>query len=103
MTTTVYGASDDLIELEGDIYEEFYVLGEEEENYLAFSNGTVLRVDYDKDGVWRIRPMTNLAAVTIDMAPADDESNYSDRATLHEPATWVVHGRAFVRGKEKTP
>ncbi len=88
---TIYGASDDLIEVEGDIREEFSHASDERA-YLAFSNGVMLAICYDQDGVWRITPVTTDATVTIAQAPVDDESNYSDRATINADVTWVLYG-----------
>jgi len=57
----VYGASDDLIEIEGDngdIYDEFNIYPKTNEEYhLGFSDGTVLRVVYDSDALWRLTPL----------------------------------------------
>lgn len=44
MKVEIYGASDDLIELEGDISEEFY--GGDDPKYLTFSDGTVIAAIY---------------------------------------------------------
>lgn len=89
---TVFGASDDLIEIEGDIDEEFNVLGDEDDGWLlAFSNGTVLRVKYTK-GVWRITMVTNIGELSIEQAPEDDEDNYTDVATLNADVKWCVLG-----------
>ena len=101
MSTTIYGASDDLIEVDGDVREEFNVFGEDD-SYLGFSNGVVLRVTYDRDGIWRIRPMAGLSRVTVAMAPTDDEDNYSDRAVIGEAVTWVVRGPDYARSRSQT-
>ncbi len=45
MGTEVFGHSDDLIELEGDLSEEF--IGGEKPCLLIFSDGTVLTIKYD--------------------------------------------------------
>ena len=67
---TVYGASDDLIEVDG----------------------TILRITYMPSGVWRIGVVTRGSAeLKVEPAPEGDEDNYSDRATL-DGAVWVVHG-----------
>lgn len=97
---TVYGASDDLIEVEGDIREEFYALGDDE-NFLALSNGTVLRVEYSRGGVWRITHAAGTPSVAIDQAPEGDDENYSDRATITDHIAWVVHGTTLVRWKSE--
>ena len=48
---TVTGYSDDLIEIEGDITEEIDVPYNDQNGYIAFSDGTLLKVVYD--GLWR--------------------------------------------------
>ena len=56
MGIKIYGASDDLIEIEGDIREEFnwFPDDENEKRLLAVSDGTLLRVWYDENGIWRL-------------------------------------------------
>lgn len=57
MKLKIEGASDDLIELKGDLSEEFnhYTAGDEEKPaYIAFGDGTLLNIVYDKNGIWRI-------------------------------------------------
>jgi hypothetical protein len=100
-TATVYGASDDLIEIEGGIYEEFTYRDDEGTGELvAFGDGTVLRVTYTHDGVWRIAPVARgTATLSIVQAPEGDEHNYSDRATLTGDLRWAVHCTRFVRAK----
>lgn len=93
----VVGASDDLIEVDGAIREEFYAPNKVDQDgtrgLLAFSEGTVLRVTY-QNGVWRIAPVKyGSALMQISQAPEDDEDNYSDRAELIGEFKWVVFGR----------
>jgi hypothetical protein len=92
MPITVYGASDDMIEVEGDITEEFDYTGDTPNSgdLLAFSDGTVLRIRFDDAGVWRIVKVAG-GPVDIAQAPEGDDSNYTDRATI-KGADWVVHG-----------
>jgi len=48
----VYGHSDDCIEIEDDdgkLREEFEAYDEDDGNYLAFADGTVLHIVYNKD------------------------------------------------------
>lgn len=101
MSVTVYGASDDLIEVEGALREEFSYQSDDDGDgdLLAFSNGVVLRVRYSDSGVWRITPVVGESRVTIDLAPEDDEDNYSDRARLTESVSWVVHGIGIAKAK----
>ncbi|SNR32992.1 hypothetical protein [Blastococcus mobilis] len=96
MSIVITGASDDLIEIDGDITEEFYG-NDEDGDLLAFSDGTVLRISYTRSGVWRIVPITTGPGfVGITQAPEGDEDNYTDRAEVTD-ATWVVHGKAIAR------
>ena len=97
MRTTVYGASDDLVEIEGGISEEFNP-SDDGPNYLAFSNGTVLGIEYTKLGVWKIVCFAGPQPV-IDPAGGSDSDNYSDRAHL-EDVDWVVFGNRFEETKE---
>lgn len=93
----VYGASDDLIEIEGGIREEFNPpYADDDGSLLGFSNGVLLRVVYDPDGFWRIRALAGGDQVAI--TPGTDvEDDYSDRARILTPVTWVVHGTAWAK------
>ena len=96
----ICGSSDDLIELEGDVTEEFsFTDNGEGGDLLAFSNGTVLRINYDyaNSGVWRIIPVVHgTGRFVLTQCPEDDEDNYSDIAEIHDAdITWVVHGIAL--------
>jgi hypothetical protein len=94
-TLTIYGASDDLIEVEGAFNDEF-PYRDDEGNLLAFNDGTVLRIHYTNAGVWRISTIvTGSAVLRLDQAPEDDDDNYSDRLTLTGDIRWVVHGTGF--------
>jgi len=97
----VYGCSDDLIEIEGDIREEFSGSPTDEvPAHLGASDGTVLRVWYDAEGNWRIRRVVTGAATYAHLTAEDqidvDAPCYSDLATLDDPAgggiRWVVLG-----------
>jgi hypothetical protein len=91
MPLTLTGASDDLIEVDGDFDAEFTAPAGGPA-LMAFSDGTVLRIEYTH-GVWRIRPVTTgRGAVIVEQAPEDDEDNYSDKAKLAGPIEWVVLG-----------
>jgi hypothetical protein len=52
--TMITGASDDLIEIEGELCEEFNAYNCSD-GTMAFSDGTLLDVEYDNDGIWRFR------------------------------------------------
>jgi hypothetical protein len=95
MTITLSGHSDDLIEIDGDLSEEFaYNIDHGYSNYLALSNGAVFRIEYASDGCWRITPCSVPASVSwekVEAVSADDD-NYSDRVTVTGEVIWVVHG-----------
>lgn len=103
MSITVYAASDDLIEVEGDIREEFSTIdlpGGLLGGLLAFSDGNVLRITYTVSGVWRISPVAyGLGDVAIEAAPENDEDNYTDRATIDGQLKWVVLGSLVATAK----
>lgn len=99
MAITVYGASDDIIVVGGDISEEFYEKhANDQGDILAFSDGTVLRVAFDPDGSgnWRITPLAQGSAkLTIVQTSAEDDT---DRADLDGATiTWVVHGIGWAK------
>lgn len=104
MSIIVYGASDDLIEVEGDISEEFPYRGDDNPadrgDLFAFSDGTVLRITYTTTGVWRIATVAEgTCTLEITQAPEGDNDNYSDRARLGDNSAvrWVVQGRDIVQ------
>lgn len=90
----ITGASDDLIEIYGDIREEFTYHSESDGNLVACSDGTVVRVFYDTDGVWRVTLIKKgTASFSLTQAPVGDDDVYSDVFTLEdETITWVLHG-----------
>lgn len=95
----IYGASDDLIEIEGDITEEFNFYGDDdEERFLAFSDGTLLRVVFDSDSIWRLTPLFNgHARMTHIICSVDDDNSYSDQVHLFDDGLdegihWVTYG-----------
>ena len=99
-TVTINGASDDLIEVAGAIEEEFPYQqrghGQPSGNLLAFSDGTILRIEFNHEGVWRIQPVQRGTAwLGIEPAPEGDEGNYSDVATLTGDVWWVVQGMGY--------
>lgn len=59
--TRVYGASDDLVEFEGDIDDEIDVFSHVNDSakpiVVGFDENTKVRVFYSKDGIWVIELM----------------------------------------------
>lgn len=96
---TLYGSSDDLIEVEGVMREEWWAKDEDYGDLVFLSCGAVLRIRFTDEGVWRIEVITTPdgVTVTVDTAPADDDDNYSDRATVTaESITWVAVNNQIV-------
>ena len=91
----VYGCSDDLIEVDGDIRDEYGRFAVGHWSYATFSDGTVLRVGYavDKSSNWRVERIREGAAqfnhVTAELRQVEDESEYSDVGVLDGPIEWV--------------
>ena len=99
MSVKVYGASDDLIEIEGDINEEFYK-SSDTYDYIAFSTGAVLTIKYDDDGIWKIRQIHKGDGVDITQCPPEEEQSegddrYSDVAEVYGVIKWVVCGNGY--------
>lgn len=104
-TLTIYGASDDLIEIDGYIREEFPAAYEETE-YLAFSDGTLLVINYNNDGFWIIKAMHRgpcfLKIDSCDVGPMENDDSYSDIAYFTEGIKWIVKGTDKVSESSKT-
>lgn len=83
MSIIIYGASDDLIEIEGEFREELSLrLDTPEDSALLFvSDGTVIRVNYDSDGIWRLTRLVSGAA-RFEKGEGDVEANTPDIVTL---------------------
>jgi len=94
MQVTIYGASDDLIEIEGDVNEEFnWPFRDDEDGLLAFSDGTLLRIKYDKDGIWRLNRVKS-GLTYFSKEEGDIEKDTPDKVTLSGyDIKWVVLGK----------
>ncbi len=105
MGIEIMGASDDLLEVEGDIREEFNVLGDDD-LFIAASNGLLYRVEYDRDGVWRFRPYTNgSGTITHKECAVGDPDIYSDVLIVEDVTIeWVLVGTKMARvRRERAP
>jgi len=106
MKIIISGASDDLVELEGDIVEEYSC--PRGRQVLAFGDGTCLRVRYTNEGLWRIDLLTQGSAIytKVEAFDLDDEGKkhpggqpgYSDVVTLEGDLKWVAKASAPKRG-----
>jgi hypothetical protein len=101
-----YGANDDLIEIEGDISEEFnYYPDEDHPMHIAASDGTVIRVEFDRDSIWRFTPViVGKARLVHTVQTLDDpDDGYSDVIHLFDdglpddPIRWVALVSQFAR------
>lgn len=96
MATELYGASDDLIELKGDLSEEFS--GGDEPCLLIFSDGTVLTIKYGKEhlAVWAITLITQGKLFKrIVYCTNEDAERYSDTAHFNGELEWVYFVREW--------
>ena len=91
----IYGSSDDIIVIEGDIVEEFgcYTSGEEEvERFLAVSDGTLLQVRYD--GFWRLNVLRAGNAERLKKEGTCEDTDYTDVVTMRgDDLHWVALSR----------
>ena len=88
----IYGASDDLIEIDGDLREEFNCwLGLPDNHaYLAVSDGSLFRVRYDEDGIWRFTPIL-IGSAIVDIKMGVDDRRHSDTVMMTgDDLTWVA-------------
>ena len=79
--TKVYGASDDLVEIEGSAYKEDEIGCYEHDVRIRFLDGTVIRVGYPKDGlaVWWIEvEKQGTAEQKLTICEDEDARIYSD-------------------------
>lgn len=92
--TRIYGASDDLIEIDGDVRGE--TDGGDEPTTLMCSDGTVLVVRYGKPdlgGVWAVEVKEKGSLFDRLEICTDEEGNpYSDQAFFKEGIKWVRRG-----------
>ncbi|QAY70018.1 hypothetical protein [Xylanimonas protaetiae] len=92
--THIFGASDDLIEVEGEISDELYprlrdAIPDTVSVGLADGREVLINVEYGYDGIWRLTPTTHVDLVTITAARGDGEPDdvdgcpgYSDKASI---------------------
>ncbi len=100
----IYGASDDLIEVDGEVRDEFSAWHDSDAGEyvpITVSDGTRAAVRFDEDGVWRIAILTaGTGNPRVDVHPLDEEDDagrYTDVLTIDGPITWVRAGEAEVQ------
>lgn len=83
LDTIVTGRSDDLIEFDGAIYEEFQHYGPGPAR-LVFDNGVILDIEWDRDGIWRITVIDGHAHATHTPCPdPTGEDDYTNTVVVH--------------------
>lgn len=102
MSTKIYGASDDLIEFEGDLRGEASG-GSQQGALVALSDGTILLVNYGKPvlgGVWAITVLRKGDLFErLDVCEDEDADLYSDVAHFRDGKlrAWVASDMEIVR------
>ena len=100
----IYGTSDDLVELDGDVDEEISSFNQP--TYLLFNDGSQIKIEYDPDktACWRIEVVTKGDAAHSEIRKGIDEgesdvvpSAYSDLLVL----TWDKPLELVKRGHRK--
>lgn len=100
MATRVYGCSDDLIEVDGDVRGEvgYYDSSEESSCMLVMSDGTLLRVWYGKPsgGIWNVQ-LVHAGALfdRIEQCTDDDATPYSDVAYFRDGMKWAYAAKEW--------
>ena len=100
MTTKVYGASDDLIELDGDIDGEVNIASGS--SLLMFSDGTLLEVGYGKGelAIWWINVLRPGELFNTKISCDNEDAQvYSDVALFKDGLTWAYHSANWERVK----
>lgn len=90
----IYGSSDDLIEIEGDISEEFTLSGDES-GYIGLSDGTLLSVVYGPDGDW----LFSITKGSGQVYPVGYTHDYTETFETARPIEWILFGNQRVRVK----
>jgi hypothetical protein len=95
MSTKIYGASDDLVEFEGDVSGEVGHYGSDDDDHgvlLVCSDATVLEVKYGKggEGIWEIKALKIGSLFDrIDICTDADADPYSDVAHFKFGLKWA--------------
>jgi hypothetical protein len=102
MKITITGYSDDLIEIDGDISEEWPAPREVDEKgaYISISDGTLLKARYDDNGIWRFDRLVR-GSCLFHKTDGDVEADTFDVITLEGEIRWISLGLRTVVGKGK--
>lgn len=90
-TTHVYGYSDDLLEIEGDLfYDEVCLAGDSVQ--LAFSNGLLVEFIYCESATWQFHILSNpnnIPFTKMELGEAE-EQGYSEHLIIEGHIEWCV-------------
>lgn len=95
MSTKVYGASDDLIEFDGEFIGEVGAYGTDDDDQgvlVVMSDGTILEVKYGKGGaaIWAVMLFKRGTLLDrIDQCTDEDAKPYSDVAYFKDGIKWA--------------
>lgn len=98
----IYGASDDLIEVEGDVVgEEIGTCGWSEDDcggdYLCFSNGVIVFIAYGLDGTacWRVKVIANPANIDCKLEDKEvtEDGDYSETLIMNDTPDFFVFAK----------
>lgn len=101
MATRIYGASDDLIEFDGDVRGEVGCYGTDDRDQgvlVMCSDGTVLEVKYGKsdEGIWEVKLLKKGSLFErIDQCDSDDADPYSDQAFFKDGLKWAYAAKEW--------
>ena len=105
MPTRIYGASDDLIEFEGDVIGEVggFARDDDEQGVLIVcSDGTILETKYGKGGmgIWEIKLLSKGSLfLRIEFCLDEDAEIYSDQAFFADGLKWAYAAEKWERVK----
>lgn len=98
--TILTGASDDLIILKGELFEEFSSY-DCSKGTLAFSDGTLLTVKYDEYGLWRFGVLFKGSSF-LKLIPGDISEDTNDEIHFSEGLKWCVFSDKMQVGHNKS-
>jgi len=105
VATSIYGASDDLIEFDGDVRGEVGCYGTDDKEQgvlISCSDGTILEVKYGKGGaaIWGIMVIQKGRLLTEVKACVDEDAKiYSDVAVFATGLKWAYASQEWERVK----
>ena len=93
--TKVYGASDDLIEFEGDFSGEVNHVSDGP-CLLVLSDGTVAKIKYDDSGIWKISVLRKGEFYhSLEICEDSEAKIYSDVLHLSKAPKWAYASSDF--------